>query len=68
MRERRRVARLGGFCCVQVYSAICAALFRDGVLGFARASPYSIGLRILRGMPAPTTALPQMACGSWQRR
>ena len=68
MGERRHVARLGGVCCVRVCTAICAALFRDGVLGFACASPYSVGLRILRGMPAPTTPLPQMACGSWQRR
>ena len=38
------------------------------VHGFARASPCSVGLRVLWGMPAPTTPLPQMACGSWQRR
>ena len=57
MGERRHVTRLGGVSCVRACSAIYAALFRDGVLGFARASPYSVGLRILRGMPAPTTPL-----------
>ena len=57
MGERRHVTRLGGVSCVRACSAIYAALFRDGVLGFARASPYSVGLRILRGTPAPTTPL-----------